>query len=159
MQRNWRRVPPPAVLLSLFVRVIPWSPIARGLLARPYGEPSLRSETDEFLKVLFSDEMRASEKEIINRVEALAKKRDVSMAQIATAWCLSKDGVVQAARNGMLIISCDCSHCWIEFRKENPGDCRGCQFRIGTRGNRRARGTICDKAYYWTFLIWRLVCG
>ena len=88
------------MLVILFVRVIPWSPIARGLLARPYGEPSLRSETDEFLKVLFSDEMRASEKEIINRVEALAKKKGVSMAQIATAWCLSKDGVVQLPETG-----------------------------------------------------------
>jgi aryl-alcohol dehydrogenase-like predicted oxidoreductase len=53
----------------------------------------LRSETDGFLKVLFSDEMRESEKEIINRVEALAKKRSVSMAQIAIAWVLSKDGM------------------------------------------------------------------
>jgi len=97
MQRKWRRVPPPAVLVNLFVRVIPWSPIARGLLARPYGESSLRGETDVFLSVLFSDEMRASEKEIINRVQALGKKRGVSMAQIATAWCLSKDGVVQLA--------------------------------------------------------------
>ena len=76
----------------LIHRVIPWSPIARGLLAKPIGASSLRSETDGFLKVLFSDEMRESEREIINRVEALAKKRDVSMAQIATAWVLSKDG-------------------------------------------------------------------
>jgi len=37
--------------------------------------------------------MRESEKEIINRVESVAKKRGVSMAQIATAWCLSKDGM------------------------------------------------------------------
>jgi aryl-alcohol dehydrogenase-like predicted oxidoreductase len=37
-------------------------------------------------------DLKASETEIINRVEALAKKRGVSMAQIATAWVLSKDG-------------------------------------------------------------------
>lgn len=77
---------------SLTFRIIPWSPIARGLLAKPVGGSSLRSETDGFLKILFSDEMKASEKEIVNRVEALAKKRGVSMAQIATAWVLSNDG-------------------------------------------------------------------
>jgi Aldo/keto reductase family len=75
----------------LISSIIPWSPIARGLLAKPIGGSSLRSETDGFLKLLFSDEMRESEKEIVNRVEALAKKKGVSMAQIATAWCLSKD--------------------------------------------------------------------
>jgi len=44
--------------------------------------------------MLFSEDMRDSEKEIINRVESVAKKRGVSMAQIATAWCLSKDGTI-----------------------------------------------------------------
>jgi len=53
----------------------------------------LRSETDGFIKVLFSEKMRESETEIINRVEALAKKKGASMAAIATAWCLSKDGI------------------------------------------------------------------
>ena len=28
------------------------------------------------------------------RVEELAKKKNISMAQVATAWCLAKDGVV-----------------------------------------------------------------
>jgi len=73
------------------VGVIPWSPIARGVLAKPLGESSLRSETDGFLRALFASKLRESESEIINRVEALAKKKGVSMAQIATAWCLAKD--------------------------------------------------------------------
>lgn len=82
-------------------------------MAKPLGSTSLRSETDGFLKVLFSDEMRASEKEIINRVEKLAKKRGVSMAQIATAWCLSKHGI--AYLNCLLIYSCDCTDCRSQF--------------------------------------------
>jgi aryl-alcohol dehydrogenase-like predicted oxidoreductase len=77
--------------------VIPWSPIARGILAKPLGGSSLRSETDGFLKVLFSNEMRESEKTIINTVESIAKKRGVSMAQVATAWVLSKDGITLKA--------------------------------------------------------------
>jgi aryl-alcohol dehydrogenase-like predicted oxidoreductase len=35
--------------------------------------------------------MVAAEREIINRVEALSTKRGVSMAQVATAWILSKE--------------------------------------------------------------------
>jgi hypothetical protein len=76
----------------LIPRVIPWSPIARGILAKPVGSSSLRSETDGFLKVLFSNEMKESEKTVVNRVEEIAKKRGVSMAQVATAWVLSKEG-------------------------------------------------------------------
>ena len=90
--KNWASGNDFEKLYILISSVIPWSPIAKGLLAKPIGASSLRSETDLFLKVLHSDEMRESEKEIINRVEALAKKRGVSMAQIATAWVLSKDG-------------------------------------------------------------------
>jgi aryl-alcohol dehydrogenase-like predicted oxidoreductase len=36
--------------------------------------------------------MKESEKTIVNRVEEIAKKRGVSMAQVATAWVLSKEG-------------------------------------------------------------------
>ena len=78
------------------MRVIPWSPIAKGLLAKPFGASSLRSETDGFFQAMISNQMKDSDTEIINRVEALAKKRGVSMAQIATAWVLSKDGTKNA---------------------------------------------------------------
>ena len=36
--------------------------------------------------------MKESEKTVVNRVEEIAKKRGVSMAQVATAWVLSKEG-------------------------------------------------------------------
>jgi len=71
--------------------VIPWSPIARGALAKPRGASSLRSETDQILSHLISS--KDSENEIIDRVEALAKQKGISMAQLATAWLLSKDGI------------------------------------------------------------------
>ena len=73
--------------------VIPWSPIARGALAKPRSATSLRSETDPFLHMLVTNQQRDSEKEIIDRVEALAQKKGVSMAIIATAWLLSKEGI------------------------------------------------------------------
>jgi aryl-alcohol dehydrogenase-like predicted oxidoreductase len=64
--------------------------------------------------------MRESERDIISRVEALAKKKGVGMAQIATAWVLSKDGILSLRL--VLMISCDGSDCWVEFRKANPRD-------------------------------------
>lgn len=75
------------------VGIIPWSPIARGILARPFSDRtnSLRGSTDFYLKTLGLDENTAeSIKEIISRIEQIAKKRGKSMAQIATAWVLSK---------------------------------------------------------------------
>jgi len=68
---------------------IPWSPLGRGLLTRPFSEQSKRSETDPFLRNVRGD----NDEPIVTRVEEVAKKKGVSMAQIAVAWILSKDGV------------------------------------------------------------------
>jgi aryl-alcohol dehydrogenase-like predicted oxidoreductase len=73
--------------------VIPWSPVARGALAKPRSATSIRAETDGILRSIITDNPRDSEIEIINRVEAMAKKKGISMAQLATAWILSKDGI------------------------------------------------------------------
>lgn len=53
----------------------------------------MRAETDGILKMIITGQQRDSEKEIIDRVEALAKKKGISMVQVATAWILSKDGI------------------------------------------------------------------
>jgi len=76
--------------LKMFgVGSIPWSPLARGLLTRPVSEESLRKQTDQFLKQYTAPSNAA----IINRVEEIAKKKGISMAQVAIAWILSKEGV------------------------------------------------------------------
>ncbi|KAI0691057.1 aryl-alcohol dehydrogenase [Cytidiella melzeri] len=76
--------------LKMFgVGSIPWSPVARGLLTRPLSKPSLRGSTDWFI----GKYKQGATDDIINRVEEVATKRGVSMAQVATAWVLSKDGV------------------------------------------------------------------
>jgi len=85
-------------VLTLF-RVIPWSPVARGALAKPRSASSLRSETDSFLYALVTNNQRDSEKDIIDRVEEIAKKKNISMAQVATAWLLSKDGAILSMNN------------------------------------------------------------
>jgi hypothetical protein len=56
------------------IGVIPWSPLARGKLTRPWDEATTRKETDDFGKTLYRDEDRA----IVERVLELAAKRDVS---------------------------------------------------------------------------------
>ncbi|KAL7409784.1 aryl-alcohol dehydrogenase [Mrakia frigida] len=76
------------------VGIIPWSPIARGALARGIGsEETVRAQTDNGYKSRGLDRPDASTIEITNRVEAIAKKRGISMAQVAVAWSLAQPGV------------------------------------------------------------------
>lgn len=77
-------------LKMLGVGAIPWSPLARGLLTRPLGQDTTRGQTDFRVQYYAASPARDT---IINRVEELAKKRGVSMAQISIAWMLSKDHV------------------------------------------------------------------
>jgi aryl-alcohol dehydrogenase-like predicted oxidoreductase len=73
------------------VGVIPWSPLARGRLARPWdqNQSTERAETDEFGKSLYAKTAEA-DRLIVDRVAELARNRGVPMAQIALAWMLSK---------------------------------------------------------------------
>jgi aryl-alcohol dehydrogenase-like predicted oxidoreductase len=64
------------------VGVIPWSPLARGLLTRDGSASTSRSETDEFGKTLYA----TANTMIIERVADIATQRGVSRAQIALAW-------------------------------------------------------------------------
>ncbi|KAL5336807.1 NADP-dependent oxidoreductase domain-containing protein [Aspergillus crustosus] len=73
------------------IGLIPWSPLARGLLARPWkSAPTLRESTDGALNVLLKNRETEADREIVGRVEEVAKKRGVSMAQVAIAWSLSQ---------------------------------------------------------------------
>jgi aryl-alcohol dehydrogenase (NADP+) len=65
---------------------IPWSPLARGRLTRPWTEETNRSESDEFGRTIYTEDDRPIVEAVIN----LADKRGVTPAQIALAWMLSK---------------------------------------------------------------------
>jgi len=71
---------------------IPWSPIARGNLARPYGEGTYRTETDAYGKSLYTRTDEAN-RTINGVVQAVAQERGLKMAQVATAWVLQKQPV------------------------------------------------------------------
>jgi len=73
------------------IGVIPWSPLARGRLARPWGTDTARSDTDMFGKTLYGDD--AADRAIVEAVAGLAAQRGVSRAQIATAWVLQQQGI------------------------------------------------------------------
>ncbi|OQP33545.1 MULTISPECIES: aldo/keto reductase [Pantoea] len=74
------------------VAVLPWSPLARGRLTRPWGETTARSVSDEFGKTLYSA-TEENDAAIAQRVEAIAAQKGVSRAQVALAWLLHKPAV------------------------------------------------------------------
>jgi aryl-alcohol dehydrogenase (NADP+) len=74
------------------IGVIPWSPLARGRLARPWGESTERMETDIYGKTLYLRDEAANQ--AINAVVGeIAGARGVKMAQVALAWVLQKQPV------------------------------------------------------------------
>jgi len=74
------------------IGVIPWSPLARGRLARPWATETLRSENDPFGGVLYKAGEDASQA-IVGAVGELAEKYGVPMARIALAWLLHKSEI------------------------------------------------------------------
>jgi aryl-alcohol dehydrogenase-like predicted oxidoreductase len=75
------------------IGVIPWSPLARGRLTRPWqSETTKRSETDQFSKTLYTKTEEADQK-VVGRLSEVAERRGVSMATLALAWMLSKPSI------------------------------------------------------------------
>lgn len=72
------------------VGVIPWSPLARGRLARAWDEQTARSETDDFGTRLYHDDDVA----IVDEVGRIAEARGVQRATVALAWVLRHPAVV-----------------------------------------------------------------
>jgi 1-deoxyxylulose-5-phosphate synthase len=67
------------------VAVIPWSPLARGRLTRPWDAETARTETDEFGRTLYRDE----DARIVARTLEVAERLGVAPAQVGLAWLLS----------------------------------------------------------------------
>ena len=75
------------------VGVIPWSPLARGRLARPWQtESTKRYETDLFGKILYG-QTEEIDRRVVERVGQVSEKRGVPRAQVALAWMFSKPGI------------------------------------------------------------------
>ncbi|POP46746.1 aldo/keto reductase [Superficieibacter electus] len=74
------------------VAVIPWSPLARGRLTRPWGETTARSVSDEFGSTLYNT-TEDNDAQIAERLTGVAEETGATRAQVALAWLLSKPGI------------------------------------------------------------------
>ena len=76
------------------IGVLPWSPLARGRLTRPWDSSGsgTRADTDEFGKTLYRAH-EESNRSIVDAVAAIASERDVPMAQVALAWVAGRPAV------------------------------------------------------------------
>ena len=70
---------------------IPWSPLAKGRLARPWGEQTKRSSNDPVGERMFSTS--DADRGVVEAVERLSVARGVPQAQIALAWVLANPSV------------------------------------------------------------------
>jgi aryl-alcohol dehydrogenase-like predicted oxidoreductase len=75
------------------IGVIPWSPLARGLLTgtrtREGERRTTRAQTDGFQDVLYG----AADFDVVDRLDEVAGERGLPPAQVALAWLLHKPGV------------------------------------------------------------------
>jgi aryl-alcohol dehydrogenase-like predicted oxidoreductase len=75
------------------IGIIPWSPLARGRLARPWNsESTKRLEADRFGATMYSPTEEDDHK-VVDRLVEVSSKRNVPQAQVALAWLLAKPAV------------------------------------------------------------------
>jgi aryl-alcohol dehydrogenase-like predicted oxidoreductase len=75
------------------IGIIPWSPLARGRLARPWqSETTRRSETDQFGNKMYARTEEADRK-VVDGLTDLSMKKGVAQASLALAWMLAKPGI------------------------------------------------------------------
>jgi aryl-alcohol dehydrogenase-like predicted oxidoreductase len=81
------------VCRSEAIAVLPWSPLARGRLARPWqAEATTRLSTDNFGNKMYSQSEEADHR-VIDRLGEVAEQKGVPRAQLALAWLLNRPGV------------------------------------------------------------------
>jgi aryl-alcohol dehydrogenase-like predicted oxidoreductase len=71
---------------DLGVGCVPYSPLGKGRLARPWGQHTQRGDTDQVARTFDLD----VDQPVVEAVQQVAEERGVQMAQIAMAWVLSK---------------------------------------------------------------------
>jgi 1-deoxyxylulose-5-phosphate synthase len=76
------------------IGVLPWSPLARGLLAGKRRGETVRAETDTYGKQIYGEQISEADARVVERLETVAAQLDLAPAQVALAWLLQKPGVV-----------------------------------------------------------------
>lgn len=81
--------------LDMGVGVIPWSPLARGMLAgtrtRQGERRTTRAGSDPIMDDLYTD--AGADFDVVDRLVEVAGERGLPPAQVAIAWLLHKPGV------------------------------------------------------------------
>jgi aryl-alcohol dehydrogenase-like predicted oxidoreductase len=80
--------------LSEGVGLIPWSPLARGVLAGNRKSSTTRAKTDDFATKLYGKETTVGDQRVVDRLEEISGERNIPPAQIALAWLLHQPEVV-----------------------------------------------------------------
>jgi len=77
------------------IGLLPWSPLAQGVLAGNRKGTTARSQNDTFTQKLYTiSETTDHGRKVVSRLEAMGRERGVPPAQIALAWLLHQPGVV-----------------------------------------------------------------
>jgi aryl-alcohol dehydrogenase (NADP+) len=76
------------------IAIMPWSPLARGLLAGKRRPKTVRADTDTYGHQLYGERIKDADARVIDQLEIVAGEAGVSPAQMALAWLLQKPGVL-----------------------------------------------------------------
>lgn len=76
------------------IGVLPWSPLARGLLAGKRRKETVRAATDTYGQQLYGEQISEADAGVVDRLESVAAQLGLPPAQVALAWLLQKPGVV-----------------------------------------------------------------
>jgi aryl-alcohol dehydrogenase-like predicted oxidoreductase len=76
------------------IGVLPWSPLARGLLAGKRRPKTVRAETDTYGHQLYGEQISDADEGVIERLEEVAAASGGTPARMALAWLLHKPGVI-----------------------------------------------------------------
>jgi 1-deoxyxylulose-5-phosphate synthase len=76
------------------IGVLPWSPLARGLLAGKRRPKTVRAATDTYGHQLYGEEVTEADAAVVDTLERVAAESGIAPAQMALAWLLHKPGVI-----------------------------------------------------------------
>ena len=71
------------------IAVVPWSPLAGGRCAHPWGTKTYRNSMDDVSPMVWGS-TDAQDKIVVDNLEKISKELGYTMAQISLAWILSK---------------------------------------------------------------------
>ena len=125
------------------IGVIPWSPLARGRLTRPWAQKmaTQRAVADDFGNKMYAATEEADHV-IVDRVNEVANARVVPPAQVALAWMFAK--VV---------------HLRADYRRDQTASSHGCGRSVGSginrKGNCQARRSLRSASGSWILMLGR----